>query len=105
MHKDTSISTTLKIEAIVLLSECKDYINEVNEYIQHIISNTDLDIDYRYKLLLSIEKFKMDDDDKKILINDNLKLILYNDKNQLNYRILSGQFLLQNKVVLFCVLL
>jgi hypothetical protein len=97
MYKNNNISTILKVEAINLLSNCVDYVDDINEYIKDIISNINLDIEFRYKLILSIENFNLEKDIKMKLINDNLIIILNHKENNIMYRILAGQYLLQNK--------
>jgi hypothetical protein len=97
MYKNNNISTILKVEAINLLSNCVDYVDDINEYIKDIISNINLDIEFRYKLILSIEHFNLEKDIKMKLINDNLIIILNHKENNIMYRILAGQYLLQNK--------
>jgi hypothetical protein len=89
-EKESTIATPCKIEAICILMDNKKYKKESRNYFCNIINNTELDCDYRYKTVLSLENKK----DLYIMTEAFMEFI-YNIKNMTQYRILAGQCLIQ----------
>ena len=87
--------TPCRIEAIVTLMENKTYKNQANIYFKNVINDLTIDCDYRYKSILSLEK-KSNIEDRQFFITEACLEFLNNISNRTMYRILSGQFLLQN---------
>ena len=89
------LPTPVRIEAICTLMENNDHKSEANTYFISVINDNLISCDYRYKTILSLEK-------KKQILNKNFFQkeafisFFFNDKNMTMYRILSGQYLLQN---------
>ena len=84
-----------KIEAICMLMGNDTYINESDLYFKEFINDDQIDCDYRYKSILSLEK-KSQIKNSKFHIKNSCLEFLNNKKNKTMYRILSGQYLLQN---------
>lgn len=89
-EKKSTIATPCKIEAICILMENKKYKKESRDYFCNIINNTELDCDYRYKTVLSLENKK-----NLYIMRESFTEFIYNIKNMTQYRILAGQFLIQ----------
>jgi hypothetical protein len=89
----SNISTPCKIEAVCSLMDCEKYNFESDEYFRNIINDSQIDCDYRYKSILSLEN-KANIDSKFFMKNAFLDFLL-NIKNRTMYRILSAQYLLQ----------
>lgn len=88
----TDASTTNKVEAIFLLMTNKKYKEQSNEYFCRIINDHNLDCEYRYKTILSLDK----NNPEYIYFLTNSTLYFFNEiKNKTLYRILSAQVLLQ----------
>jgi len=92
--KDIEFPTPCKIDSICSLMETDVYKLESDLYFRYIINDLNIDCDYRYKTILSLEK-------KKLLnfgfyITNACLDFLNNINNRTLYRILSGQYLLQN---------
>lgn len=93
---DDSYSTTTKIYAIMTLMESNDdkYIKQSMDILESIIENYKINIDYRYKTILSINNRKINKKEKLML--SLMSLIFYNEHNDINYRLLSAQYILVN---------
>jgi hypothetical protein len=82
-----------QVEAICMLMMNDNYKHKSDHYFRKIIDNTEIDSDYRYKIILSLEN--------KNILNSLFYLknscfdFLHNTNNRTMYRILSGQYLLQ----------
>lgn len=88
--KNLKEPTPCRIEAVFTLMKNKKYEDEAQQYFFDIINDQNIDCDYRYKTILSLEnKFPI-----KKLKNSCLEFLL-NDKNMTTFRILSGQCLLK----------
>jgi hypothetical protein len=88
------LPTPCTVSAILILMECKNYIDECDLYFRKVINDAIIECDYRYKIILSLEK------NDKILnrdfyIRNACSDFLYNTSNMTMYRILSSQCLLQ----------
>ena len=90
--------TPCKIDSVFLLMEWQTYKEQSNTYFKLIINNLDLNCDYRYKIILSLEKRIKDDtkDYYMYFIKNACLDFLSNEENKIMYRILSAQYLLQN---------
>jgi len=86
--------TPCKIDSIFLLMECDTYKEESDSYFRKITNDLNLECDYRYKVILSLEK--KDINDKDYFIRNACFDFVKNIENKLMYRILSAQYLLQN---------
>lgn len=83
---DNHLATPLKIESIFLLMKYEKYRLECEQYFNTIINNKNIDVDFRYKTILSIEN-----ENKKyfrdVILDefDNTKLVeyVYNAKSKL----------------------
>lgn len=90
-----------KYEAIIMLmfSNNDIFTDNCSKYFNDFINNTEIESDYRYKSIISLEE-KKDSLGKYIIkkdyyIENGMYLFLANDNNIINYRILSSQYLLQ----------
>ena len=90
--KENNISTPYIIDVLCILIKSKNYDKECDIYFRKIINNIKLDCDYRYKIILSLEK-KDIKNYKFFIINAFLDFLKY-ENNMTMYRILSGQYLL-----------
>lgn len=88
---EENFPTPCKVESVVMLTVDETYMNEIDSYFRIIINNFKLDCDYRYKIVLSLEKLK-----NKIYITNACWDFLTNSENKTMYRILSSQYLLQH---------
>ena len=91
--KKNNISTPYIIDTLCILIKSENYDNECDIYFRKIINNEKLDCDYRYKIILSLEK--KDIKNYKFFITNSCLDFLKFKNNMTMYRILSGQYLLQ----------
>lgn len=87
------VATPCQIDAVCLLMNNKKYMNESLKYFCNIINNPDLECDYRYKTILSLENKEITE--KKFFIKHSTIEFFDNKKNRTLYRILAGQYLIQ----------
>jgi hypothetical protein len=87
------VATPCKIDAVCLLMLHKKYKTQSRLYFCNIINNMELDCDYRYKTILSLEN--KDKIDKDYFLKESSFEFFYNKGNRTMYRILAGQYLLQ----------
>jgi len=92
--KNSDVPTPCQIESIYLLMKIEKYKENSNLYFINIINDDKINCDYRYKNILSLEK--KDILDYKFFIKNACIEYLNNKNNMTMYRILSGQYLLQN---------
>ena len=92
--KNSDVPTPCQIESIHLLMKVEKYKEQSNSYFINIINDEKINCDYRYKTILSLEK--KDILDNKFFIKNACIEFLNNKNNMTMYRILSGQYLLQN---------
>lgn len=85
------IGTPYKIEFIKLLMNNEKYKNQAKTHFCNTINDNKIDCEYRYKIILDLEKPKYN-----YFIKESLLEFLKNESNMTLYRILSGQNLLQN---------
>lgn len=87
------IATPCQIDVICLLMQNKKYKKEARDYFCVVINNFDLECDYRYKTILSLETKNMPN--KLFFIKEATLDFFLHSKNIIFYRILAGQYLLQ----------
>ena len=95
LKEEIDFPTPCRIDAIHMLMENVVYKKEANSYFMDVINDSKIDCDYRYKSILSLEKKKNIPDFAFYITNACLEF-LNNENNMILYRILSGQYLLQN---------
>ena len=91
---ESDVSITCQIDAIFMLMKISKHKENANFYFKDIINNEKIECDFRYKTILSLEK--QDIEEYKFFIQNACLEFLKNSKNKTMYRILSGQYLLQN---------
>lgn len=87
-----NVATPCQIDAVCLLMHCDKFKIEARSYFCFIINNQDLDCDYRYKTILSLENKNI------VLAQYFIKESIFEffkTKNRTLYRILAGQYLMQ----------
>lgn len=93
------LPTPCKYEAIIMLMFSGQYLENCSKYFSTFINNIDIDSDYRYKCIISLENKKDYENNfipnKDYYIEYGMYIFLNNNSNLINYRILSGQYLLQ----------
>ena len=88
-----NVATPCQIDAVCLLMTHKKYKDQSLKYFCDIINNPDLENDYRYKTILSLEN--KDIPEKKFFLQRAATEFFDNKKNRTLYRILAGQYLIQ----------
>jgi len=88
------LPTPCKLEAIYLLMESDQFESNANKYFCLFINNNDINSNYRYKSILAIE-LKNNITNKNFFILNACLNYLYNIQNDIQYRILAAQYLLQ----------
>jgi hypothetical protein len=88
------ISTPYIIDTLCILIKSEKYDIECDIYFRKIINNKNLDCDYRYKIILYLEK--KDIKNYKFFIKNACLDFLKYKTNMSMYRILAGQYLLQH---------
>lgn len=87
------IATPCQIDVICLLMQNKKYKKEARDYFCIVINNFDLECDYRYKTILSLETKNIPN--TIFFITEATLEFFLHSKNNIFYRILAGQYLLQ----------
>ena len=82
------------IEAIFVLMRSKKYVNKSKKYFCRIVNNNELECHYRYKTILSIE-IRVEKSLQKLFLKDIMISFIRCKTNNIRYRILAGQYLLQ----------
>lgn len=90
---DIDISTPVKIESICLLMSHPSYKKQSRDYFCNIINDVNLDCNYRYKTILSLENKNIPD--KFYFIKESSLEFINNPSNQTLHRILAGQLIIQ----------
>lgn len=90
----SDIPTPCSVEAVFLLMCSDEYTDECSNYLCAILSDEEINCDYRYKILLSLEKQTKIKNKDLYLYNGLFCFLLFN-KNITMYRILAAQYLLQ----------
>jgi len=91
---DDDLSTPYKVETIYMLMKNEEYKNQALEYFLKIINNFLLDCDYRYKIILSIEKRGIEL--HKFYTLKSCTEFIQQSFNYTIYKILASQNILQN---------
>lgn len=97
---DSQIGTPYKIDFIKMLMYSENHKQKAKEYFCQIINDNNLDCQYRFKAILSLEKTEDDKDEqtqKRIayFIKEANLSFLNNTQNKTLHRILASQYLLQ----------
>lgn len=89
------LPTPIKIETVKILMKDKsnNYQKESLTYFCNIINNKDLECEFRYKSILSLE---LNIDIDKYYIEEIMYSFMMNNNNMTRYRILSAQYILQH---------
>jgi hypothetical protein len=88
------LATPYKIDVICSLMENEKYKEQSTQYFIKIIEDNEIECDYRYKSILSLERKKIND--VKFHLYKSLLSFTRNKNNLMMYRILSSQYLLQS---------
>ena len=88
-----TVATPCQIESVCLLMCHKLYKNQANTYFCNIINNPNIDCDYRYKTILSLENKEVPD--LSFFLYEAASSFFYNNNNRTMYRILAGQYIMQ----------
>jgi hypothetical protein len=87
------LATPCQIEAVCLLMIHKTYKKKSRDYFCNIINDHNLECDYRYKTILSLEN--KDISNRSYFLHESAREFFDNSKNRTLYRILAGQYLIQ----------
>jgi hypothetical protein len=87
------VATPCKIDAICLLMVNKKYKQQSRDYFCAIINNRDLECDFRYKTILSLENKEIPN--KSYFMYESVFEFFNNTFNRTLYRILAGQYIIQ----------
>lgn len=95
------ISTPQQLDVIFSLMEASEYKEQSLERFCVFLSNHKIQCNYRYKTILELEQYGVTSDtriipENEFFIREALLFFIFDDKNMTMYRILSGQYLLQN---------
>lgn len=90
MNNDSTIGTPYKIEFVKILMNSKNYRQNARDYFCQIISDQNIECDYRYKAILSLDK------NHAYFSKEACVEFVQDKKNETLYRILAGQNILQN---------
>ena len=90
-----SMPTPLKLSGIFLLMPYTPFKEKSLQYFLMIISDTELDCDYRYKILLSVEQHVKDEKLRLWYMEKTCTAFLLKKSNMVMYRILAAQYLLK----------
>lgn len=96
LYKDDSYPTPCKVDAIINLMEVDTYKTEAYEFFRYIIDLPNIEVDFRYKIILSLENATRIRNKTYYLTRAHTDF-LNNTSNQTMYRILSAQYLLVHK--------
>ena len=86
-----NVPTPVKIDTIFILMNNSKYKTKSKKLFCNIINNKKLDIDFRYKTILSLEN-KIQD---IYFIRESFLSFINNENNNIRYKILAGQYLLR----------
>ena len=94
----SSFPTPLQLDIIKILMETELYYNRTIKILVGIITNPNLECEYRYKSLLGIQR----DTTKKYIpkyLNEAYFEFIKNDRTYTRYRIIASQYILQHKTI------
>jgi len=89
------MSTPCRVEAIFLLMMDKGHKKGANVYFGELVEEQSINCDYRYKTILTIEN-KDNVENKLFFMCEAFLKFLINTNNDIYYRILAGQYLVNN---------
>ena len=89
------VPTPIKVELITLLMKCKKYHKNSKIYFCSITNDPSIEVDYRYKTILSLEHLIENKKTRLHFITEACWEFSQNSNNPTRYRILSCQYLLQ----------
>lgn len=90
----SDMPTPCVIEAVFLLMTSSNYTEQCIGYLCSLLCDEEIDCDYRYKIILALEK-QSKIENKELYLYNGLFCFLLFAKNMTMYRILAGQYLLQ----------
>ena len=94
------VSTPQQIDAIFCLMEAPEYKNESMNRFEKFLANHDISCDYRYKTILQLEnrdgRCERNITDRDFFLRRSMLFFIRDNKNMTMYRILAGQYTLQN---------
>ena len=90
----SKVAVPCVIEAIFVLMKSKKYIKKSKKYFCKIVNDKELECHYRYKTILSIE-IRVEKSLQKLFLKDIMTSFIRCKTNNIRYRILAGQYLLQ----------
>jgi hypothetical protein len=92
-----NLESPIRLNSIILLMEAGElYKDASNEYFINLINDNNIDCQYRFTAILSLENIK--NIDNEFYIKNACNEFLNNAKNKTIYRILAAQYLLKNLV-------
>ena len=92
-HAGKTVATPCQIEAVCLLMTHQNYQIQSRDYFCSIINDEQIDCDYRYKTILSLENKNIDN--YMFFLSEAALEFFYKHTNWTLYRILAGQLLIQ----------
>ncbi len=95
VSKLKNIPVPCEVDAILFLSHHEKFIKNVKKYFCKVINRQDIECDYRYKCILSLEHLEISEKDQKYLLKESQWAFIKETQNLTVYRILSAQYLLQ----------
>jgi len=100
--KMDGISTPQQLDAIFTLMEAPEYKNESLERFRTFLGNHAVPCDYRYRTILVLEldgkggEWERKIPDQEFFLRESLFFFIHDGKNMTTYKILAGQYMLQN---------
>jgi hypothetical protein len=101
---DSFLASPCKVDALFILMEKPKYKEDALAYFIEFTNQLNIDIDFRYKAILSLEmkkdlkyseKYKISSEDREYYMQHTFLAFNENDSNSTTYRTLAGQYLLQ----------
>jgi len=89
-HLDSEVPTPCRVEIICILMKSSEYAENAAQYFANFITDDDIECEFRYKTILSLEKLDLED-----YIPAAQKVFLMHPTNFVYYKILAAQYLLQ----------
>ena len=89
------MSTPCRVESIFLLMQSEKYKKNASIYFGEFVEDQNINCDFRYKTILNIEK-KEDIKDHSYFICSACLKFLFDEDNDIYYRILAGQYLINH---------
>ena len=86
------LPTPCRVKALYLLMRSEDHIEKSLDYLKIFAEDTEIEILFRYKSIVNIEKEPLND--YRLFTSRGMESILTNDINDVYYRILAAQYLL-----------